>query len=85
MNEINKKNNWINYMLDISYSSLFFGFLTGLFLIGIFHKKEKVIIQYPTPTNAGKIIYKDMQDKCFKYHSIRTKCSNKNKIILPSM
>lgn len=71
-------------MVRLSYSALFFGFLCGLFLIGIFHKKEKIIIQYPTPTNAGKIIYKDLQDKCFKYHSIRTKCSENNQVIIPS-
>lgn len=72
-------------MIPISFSYLFYGFIFGLLLMSLFYKKNKVFIQYPTPSNVGKIIYRDMDDKCFKYRAIRTKCSPQNQVILPNV
>lgn len=71
-------------MVKISVPYLFYGFLFGILAIGLFYKKQKILIQYPTPTNVNKIIYKDLDNKCFKYKAIRTKCSSKNQVIVPN-
>lgn len=71
-------------MIKVDFFYVFYGFLCGLVLIGLFHKKDKVIIQYPTPFNVGKITYKDRNNKCFKYKAFRTSCLKNNQIIVPS-
>lgn len=71
-------------MVKVSFLYMFYGFLFGLLVMGLFYKKQKIIIQYPTPTNVNKIVYRDLEDKCFKYKAIRTKCSSANQVILPS-
>tara|TARA_B100001250_G_C19221823_1_gene538274 strand:- start:309 stop:560 length:252 start_codon:yes stop_codon:yes gene_type:complete len=57
-------------------------FTIGLFMCYITSPKPQIIIKYPNPDNAGKIIYKDNAETCYKYSSEEVKCpSDKNKII----
>jgi hypothetical protein len=72
-------------MVKVSFLYMFYGFLFGLLVMGLFYKKNKIIIQYPTPTNVNKVVYKDNDERCFKYKAFRTKCSNKNQVIVPSV
>ena len=37
----------------------------------------KMVYKWPTPYNAGKTIYKDDNEVCFKYHIKKVKCLNK--------
>ena len=34
------------------------------------------IIKYPTPYNANKIVYKNLDDQCYKYNAEEVKCSD---------
>lgn len=54
----------------------------GLFFIYITNDNvPDVIILYPTPDNAGKIVYKDSGNVCYKYKSEEVKCpSNSTKV-----
>jgi hypothetical protein len=72
-------------MITISFPYLFYGFIFGLIILSLFYKKNKVFIQYPTPHNVGKVIYKDLDNKCFKYKAIRTQCATNNQVILPNV
>jgi hypothetical protein len=35
---------------------------------------QKIVYKYPTPENAGKIIYKDKNGICYKYTSKELDC-----------
>ena len=42
-----------------------------------------VIYKYPTMDNAGKVIYKDRNDVCFKYHADTVDCDkNESRLAL---
>jgi hypothetical protein len=58
------------------------GFAFGIFLVYINQPEKKIIIKHPTPENAGKIIYQDEDDSCYKYHAQEVKCpADINKIL----
>ena len=45
----------------------FIALFIGLFVAYVSTPVPHVIIKYPTPENAGKIIYRDDADVCYKY------------------
>ena len=49
-------------------------FTVGLFMCYITNPKPNIVIKYPNPDNAGKIIYKDDAETCYKYSSNEIKC-----------
>lgn len=54
----------------------------GLLLAYLLTPQPEVIIKYPTPENAGKIVYKDVNDVCYKYKANEVACpADKSKIV----
>lgn len=62
-----------------------YGLGLGIIIVLIFKPQPKVLIQYPTPFNAGKITFKDNLNQCYKFKAIRTQCGKKNQIISPQI
>lgn len=61
--------------------SFFIAFGIGLFITYITTPPRKVVIKWPTPENAGKIIYKDQTENCYKYEANEVQCpDDKSKI-----
>ena len=58
------------------------GLSLGLFFVYISNDNiPEIILMYPTPENAGKIVYKDTANVCYKYNKEEVKCpANKTKI-----
>ena len=56
-------------------------FCIGMFFVYLSTPKPKVIIKYPTPQNAGKVIYKDNSGVCYKYMAEEVKCPSNTKEI----
>lgn len=52
------------------FSSLFI----GLLLAYILSPQPDIIFKYPTPNNAGTIVYKDTAGVCYIYKSQEIKC-----------
>jgi hypothetical protein len=74
------------YLKKIFNSNYFiYGLGLGIIIVLLFKPKPKVLIQYPTPYNSGKTIFKDSLNQCFKFKAIRTKCSKENKVISPQI
>lgn len=71
----------MNIFSNIIPIYFFISFFIGLFFVYISTPKPKVIIKYPTPENAGKIIYKDNSDICYKYISKEVNCPKNPKKI----
>lgn len=51
-------------------------FSIGIFYVYISSPKPKIIIKYPTPYNANKIVYKNDTDICYKYDVEEVKCTD---------
>ena len=61
--------------------AFFIALAIGLFLTYIYSPHKKVIIKWPTPENAGKVIYKDNSNSCYKYKANEINCpEDKTKI-----
>jgi len=56
--------------------AFFIAFGIGIFFTYIFAKPKKIIIQWPNPENAGKLIYRDdkKDDTCYKYEATEITC-----------
>jgi hypothetical protein len=56
-------------------------FAIGIFISYLFAPNPVIVIQYPTPENAGKITYQDDAGVCYKYKAVNTQCpADKSKI-----
>jgi hypothetical protein len=61
----------------------------GMFLVYITTPPPEVIIEYPTPDNAGKVIYKDSsnsvrdgEDGCYTYMAKQVSCPTNEEDIM---
>ena len=52
----------------------FISLFIGLLLTYSTTPPPEIVIKYPTPENAGKIIYKDNANNCFKFISEQVDC-----------
>jgi hypothetical protein len=55
----------------------FCSFFLGMLIVYISTPTPEIILRYPTPHNAGKVVYKDHADICYVYDSKEVSCSNK--------
>ncbi len=60
---------------------LFIGIVIGIIAILMIKPEKSVIYKYPTPQNAGKIVYKDKNGVCYKYSAAEVNCdSNESRL-----
>lgn len=64
----------LDFFKKLNTTAFLLAFAFGIFLCYINQPKKKILIKHPTPENAGKIIYKDEDDSCFKYHAQEIQC-----------
>lgn len=50
------------------------GFSLGILYIYSTYTPARIIWHHPTPENAGKVIYEDKDNKCYKYLAEEVKC-----------
>jgi hypothetical protein len=54
---------------------LFFASLAiGLFFVYVFTPPPQIIMKFPSPHNAGKIVYRDKSDSCYVYKADSVSC-----------
>ena len=53
----------------------------GLFFCYILTPVPEIIVKYPTPETASKLIFKDDADNCYKFISNEVECPNDKKLI----
>lgn len=70
------------FLVDYINVKVFLISLIVAFLwVYLFTPSPKVVVQYPTPENAGKITYNDKHNKsCYKYETKKVSC---NKTAIP--
>jgi hypothetical protein len=67
----------------LSLKCFIISFCIGIFMVYITLPLPEIIIRYPTPFNAGKIVYKDNADLCYVYDSKEISCPNKGILNTP--
>lgn len=50
-------------------------FIFGIFYTFIDVPKERSVIKYPTPYNVNKMVYKGLNDECYKFKATEIKCT----------
>ena len=64
----------IQFSNYINIPAFFIALAIGIFLTYVYAPQKKIIIKWPTPENAGKLIYKDNADSCYKYNAKEIPC-----------
>jgi hypothetical protein len=59
----------------------FLSLTIGMLLVYITIPRPDVILMYPTPENAGKVVYQDMAKNCYKYEVNTIQCPTNEKEI----
>jgi hypothetical protein len=67
----------------LSLKYFFVAFCLGMFMVYITMPLPEIIIRYPTPYNAGTIIYKDSADICYVYDARKVNCPKEGVIKTP--
>lgn len=62
-----------NYIDPLSF---FIAFGIGLLITYATNPPKKIVIKWPTPENAGKVLYKDSSENCYKYEASEIDCPN---------
>jgi len=60
------------FKIDFFYFTI--ALIIGLILSYYLSPEPELIIKYPTPENAGKIIYRDDNNVCYKYRAVEIPC-----------
>jgi hypothetical protein len=58
-------------------------FSIGLFVSYITAPQPEIILKFPSPTNAGKVVYKDKASQCYSYKAEKTECPKGKKHLKP--
>jgi len=61
----------------------FISFAVGLFIVYIFRPPPQVVVKFPTPYNAGQVLYKDKNDTCYKYKAQKVSCPVQKDLVKP--
>lgn len=70
-------------MLRINITVFIIAFSIGLFYCYIMTPPPEVILKFPSPYNAGKILYKDKAETCYKYKAEKVPCPLDRNLIKP--
>ena len=58
----------------IDTNAFFLSLAIGLLIFYIIAPQKRIVIKYPNPENAGKIVYKDTNENCFKFKAEEVNC-----------
>jgi len=53
-------------------------FCIGILIVCVKQPVRKIVYRHPTPFNAGKELYRDNSDGCFKYKATEVDCKTVN-------
>jgi hypothetical protein len=77
---------YCNYTMILDKLNFFYfilSFSIGLFVCYITNPQPEIILKFPSPTNAGKVTYKDKAGECYAYKAEKINCPQETKYIKP--
>jgi hypothetical protein len=61
----------------------FAAFAVGLMVCYMMSPKPDVVVKFPSPYNAGRVIYKDKAANCYKYSADKVPCPSDGSKVKP--
>lgn len=63
----------------LNLMALVASFAIGIMLTYVIVPTPRVVVKFPSPYNAGRVLYRDKADTCFMYRSDHVECSSADK------
>ena len=70
-------------MIPIDPFWFFLSLAIGLFAVYVMAPAPEVVIKFPSPQNAGKVVYKDKANTCYIYEASASTCPTDSSLIKP--
>jgi len=67
---------------NISPFYFFLAFAVGILFCYLTKPKPQMVIKFPSPLNAGKVVYKE-DDSCFTFQASKVSCPMDKSLIKP--
>ena len=67
----------------LNWYAFLIAFALGITYVYFRVPPPKLAIKYPNPYNAGKVVYQDASQSCYKYNAEKVKCPTSEKEITP--
>ena len=64
----------MNLFKNLNPTAFIVSFAIGILIVCVKQPPKRVVYKYPTPENAETTIYRDNDNKCFKYQADATDC-----------
>lgn len=61
----------------------FTAFAFGLLMCYVLAPAPEVVVKFPSPFNAGKVVYRDKAQNCFTYSASAVECPRDQTLIKP--
>lgn len=61
----------------------FIAFAVGLLYCYVSKPKPQIVVKFPSPTNAGRITYKNDDGSCYKFEANKEACPIDKNLIKP--
>lgn len=61
----------------------FLAFAVGLLMCYATSPKPEIVLKFPSPYNAGRVIYKTSANSCYKYDASKVACPTDKSLIKP--
>lgn len=68
-------------MLNINVFAFFMSFAIGLLYCYVTTPPPEIVYKFPSPLNSGKVVYKESNNKCYKYNAEKVACPINRNII----
>jgi hypothetical protein len=59
----------------VNWYAFFLALAVGIFYVYISSPQPRLVIKYPTPYNANKVVYQNDDNVCYKYKAEEVECS----------
>jgi hypothetical protein len=66
-------------MFSLNIFSFIAAFSVGIVACYLMAPKPKLVVRFPTPLNAGNIVYKDSDENCFVFKANKVQCTKETK------
>lgn len=50
-------------------------FVVGILYIYLLSPAPKIVVKFPSPFNAGKVVYRDKSDECYVFDAVKVECT----------